>query len=224
VSSFFFFFFFFSFRATHAVYGGSQARSRVRATAASLHHRHRNVGSEPSLWTTPQLTAMPGPYSTDRGQGSNPHSHGYPWGFVTTELQWGCRELWTGDVWLALWHWHLLPTPPSAMSREYLNGISKSWGHWLSAVSSISTLWWAISFLHILHTSSLPHFKIHVTTKPCPLYPSDCSQPCISTTPSPPSLASPKWPHLPEFLQWPPNWSPRFYFCSNFSLQKAVIF
>ena len=34
------------FRATPVAYGGSQARGRIRATAASLHHSHSNAGSE----------------------------------------------------------------------------------------------------------------------------------------------------------------------------------
>ena len=59
--SLFFFFLFFSFfllfRAAPAAHRGSQARGRIRATAASLHHSHSNEGSEPSLQPTPQLTA-----------------------------------------------------------------------------------------------------------------------------------------------------------------------
>ena len=45
---------FFSFLgATPAAYGGSQARGRIRATAAGLHHSHSNTGSEPHLQPTP---------------------------------------------------------------------------------------------------------------------------------------------------------------------------
>ena len=44
-SFFFFFFFFFFLRAAPA---DSQARGRIRATAASLHHSH-NMGYEPCL-------------------------------------------------------------------------------------------------------------------------------------------------------------------------------
>ena len=47
--------------AAPAAYGGSQARGRIGATAASLHCSHSNVGSEPRLQRTPQLTAMPDP-------------------------------------------------------------------------------------------------------------------------------------------------------------------
>jgi len=39
-------------------YGRSQAGGPIRATAASLHHSHSNVGSKPHLRPTPQLTAM----------------------------------------------------------------------------------------------------------------------------------------------------------------------
>ena len=40
------------FRATPTACGSSQARGRIRTTAASLHHSHDNSGSEPSqhLW------------------------------------------------------------------------------------------------------------------------------------------------------------------------------
>ena len=41
------FFFFFAFsRSTPAAYGGSQARGRIGAIAAGLHHRHSDAGSE----------------------------------------------------------------------------------------------------------------------------------------------------------------------------------
>ena len=41
---FFFFFFFCLFRASPTAHGGSQARSRIGAIAASIHHSHSNVG------------------------------------------------------------------------------------------------------------------------------------------------------------------------------------
>ena len=37
------------FRAIPAAYGSSQARGRIRAAAASLHHSHSNMGSKPHL-------------------------------------------------------------------------------------------------------------------------------------------------------------------------------
>ena len=49
------------FRATHAAYGGSQARGPIRATAAGVHHSHSIARSEPHLGPTPQLTATPHP-------------------------------------------------------------------------------------------------------------------------------------------------------------------
>ena len=42
-------------------YGGSQAGGLIGAVAAGLHHSHSNVGSEPCLQATLQLTAMPDP-------------------------------------------------------------------------------------------------------------------------------------------------------------------
>ena len=54
-------FFFCLFGAIPAAHGGSQARGRIRATAAGLHHSHRNTRSKLRLRPTPQLTAMPDP-------------------------------------------------------------------------------------------------------------------------------------------------------------------
>ena len=47
--------------AAPMAYGGSQARGQIGAVAASLRQSHSNVGSEPHLRPTPQLTAMPDP-------------------------------------------------------------------------------------------------------------------------------------------------------------------
>ena len=65
------------FGATPVAYGGSQARGRVGAAAAGLHHSHSNTGSEPCLQSMLQLVASPDPYPTERDQGLNPHPHGY---------------------------------------------------------------------------------------------------------------------------------------------------
>ena len=48
------------FRATPEAYIGSQARGRIGAVAAGLHHSHNKVGSEPRLQTSPQLMATLG--------------------------------------------------------------------------------------------------------------------------------------------------------------------
>ena len=54
--------------AIPAACGSSQARGWIRATAAGLHHNHShsNVGYEPHLQTTPQLTAMADPQPTNK--------------------------------------------------------------------------------------------------------------------------------------------------------------
>ena len=57
LNSIFNFNFFFNFRAALGAYGGCQARGPIGA-AASLHHSHRNTGSELCLRPTPQLMAM----------------------------------------------------------------------------------------------------------------------------------------------------------------------
>ena len=41
------------FRASPTAYGISQARGRLGAVAAGLHHSHSSVGSKPHLRTTP---------------------------------------------------------------------------------------------------------------------------------------------------------------------------
>ena len=55
------FFFFCFLRAAPMIYGGSQAKGRIRAVAASLHHSHSDAGSQPCLQPTPQLMATPDP-------------------------------------------------------------------------------------------------------------------------------------------------------------------
>ena len=61
------------FRAAPSACGGSQARGRIRPTAAGLRHSPSNTGSEPHLRSPPQLPATPDPQPTKGGQGSNPH-------------------------------------------------------------------------------------------------------------------------------------------------------
>ena len=77
--------FFFPLRATPEAYGGSQASGRIRAEAASLHHSHSNVGSEPHMQPTPQLMATSDPQPPERGQGLNLHPYGYQLGSLTAE-------------------------------------------------------------------------------------------------------------------------------------------
>ena len=52
---------FFFFLTTPEAYGGSQARGRIRAAAAGLHHSHSNAGSKLHLQPMPQLTATLNP-------------------------------------------------------------------------------------------------------------------------------------------------------------------
>ena len=49
------------FKAAPVAHGSSQARGRIRAAAAGLHHSHSNTGSETHLPPTLQLVAMPDP-------------------------------------------------------------------------------------------------------------------------------------------------------------------
>ena len=48
-------------RAAPAAHGGSQARDPIGAAATGLHQSYNNLGSEPRLRSTPQLTAMSDP-------------------------------------------------------------------------------------------------------------------------------------------------------------------
>ena len=60
--NFIYFLFVFVFsRAAPAAHGGSQAKGRIGAVAASLHHSRSNAGSELRLQPTPQLRAASDP-------------------------------------------------------------------------------------------------------------------------------------------------------------------
>ena len=56
--------------------GSSQARGRIVAAVASLHHSHSHMGFEPCRQPVLQLTAMQDLQPTEQGQGSNLHPHG----------------------------------------------------------------------------------------------------------------------------------------------------
>ena len=56
------------FKAAPTAHGSSQARCHIGVMAAGLHHSHSNTGSEPCLWPTPQLTAMPDPWPRARNR------------------------------------------------------------------------------------------------------------------------------------------------------------
>ena len=83
--SFLSFLFFFLFMVTLVAYGSSPARGQIRAAAASLHHSDSNTGSKPHLWPTMQLMVTLDPHSTEWGQGSNSHPHGYLVWLVTSQ-------------------------------------------------------------------------------------------------------------------------------------------
>ena len=88
-----FFFFFLSFclfRAAPTAYRGSQARGLIGAVAPSLRQSPSNARSKPRLQSTPQLSAMPDPQPTKRGQGSNLQPYGSYLDSLTTEPR---REL-----------------------------------------------------------------------------------------------------------------------------------
>ena len=57
----FIYLFFLLSRAAPKAYGSCQARSCIRAVATGLCHSHSNMGSEPHLQPTPQLTTVADP-------------------------------------------------------------------------------------------------------------------------------------------------------------------
>ena len=72
--SFFPIYWFICFPYVPTAYGGSQARGRIRATAARLHHSHSNARSKPRLWPTlsSRQCQILNPLSEARHQTHNP--------------------------------------------------------------------------------------------------------------------------------------------------------
>ena len=97
----FLFFFSFFFSAAVMAYSNSQARRLIGATAAGLHHSHSNGRSKQRLQPTPPLKAMPDPWPTEQGQGSNLHLHGLLVGFVSAAPQWELPSI------LSFVHWSM---------------------------------------------------------------------------------------------------------------------
>ena len=102
------------FRATPVAYGGSQAQSLNRATAAGLHHSLSNSGSKPRLRPTPHCNA--GTPTQWARPGIEPATSWFLVGFVTAVL-W--RELLQLSFWvlylpllLTMWPWasHFFPS------------------------------------------------------------------------------------------------------------------
>ena len=93
------FFFFCFFRAASVAYESSQARGRIRATAAGLHNSHSHTGSELRLWPTPQLTAALDPWPTERGQESNPPQIHFCCATIGTPKSQFFSEPWVRGLW-----------------------------------------------------------------------------------------------------------------------------
>ena len=71
------------FRATPAAYGSSQARGRIRAIAASLHHSHSNSRSKPSQVCDPH-------HSLQQCQILNPLSRARDWTHILRDTSQVC--------------------------------------------------------------------------------------------------------------------------------------
>ena len=147
------------FRATPEAYGSSQATGQIGAVAAGLRHSHSNARSEPHLWPTPQLMAMPDPQSTEQGQGSS------SWilaGFISTAPQqellcFGFKTL------LHSFEEHCCPCDPAPLPHLSIT-ITRypqvSWSSLNSALRDLSLLLEGKSYLdHVPHTS---HSKLLV--------------------------------------------------------------
>ena len=66
-------------------YGSFQAKGRIGAVAASLHHSHSNARSKLHLRPTPQLMATP--------QILNPLSEATDRSFILMDIRWVCNPL-----------------------------------------------------------------------------------------------------------------------------------
>ena len=94
------FYLFFFFRATPVAYN-SQARGRIWAAAAGLCHSHSNMGSQPHLQPTRQLTVMSdGSLTHWVRPGFEPASSRILVGFISTGPQWELQYLFSN--WIVL--------------------------------------------------------------------------------------------------------------------------
>ena len=66
-------FFFLLFKATLVTCGSFPTRGWIRGTATRLHHSHHNAGSEPGLWSTPQVTPTPDPLPMSEAKDQTHH-------------------------------------------------------------------------------------------------------------------------------------------------------
>ena len=89
----FLFIYLYLFRAKPAVYGGSQARGRIRATAASLWHSHSNARSKPCLQHTPPAHGNARFLPLQARPGVEPTSSWILVGFVSAEPQQNSHNL-----------------------------------------------------------------------------------------------------------------------------------
>ena len=115
---------FFCPAVTPTAYESFQARGRIRAIAASLHHSQSNVGSKLHLRPTLQLMATPDPEPTEQGQGSNRILMDTSWVRycqAVRETPWTLFIIPTG-TWC---HWHLVggarvdgSWPPTSYSTQ----------------------------------------------------------------------------------------------------------
>ena len=73
-----FLFVFWLFRAVPTAYESSQARGRIRATAAGLRHSHmQDLSHICNLNHSSRQRQIPDPLNTEQGRVLNPHPHGY---------------------------------------------------------------------------------------------------------------------------------------------------
>ena len=90
----FFFSFFYLFRATPAAYGSSQARGRIGAAAAGLHHSHSNNGSSCLCDLC---------YSSQQCQILNPLSEARDPTYILVDTSRACNHNGNSGAWILIW-------------------------------------------------------------------------------------------------------------------------
>ena len=87
-------YFFIFFRAALEAYGGSQARGRIEAVAASLHHHHSNARSESCLQPTTTGDSNAGFLTHWAKPGIEPTTSRFLVGIVSTVPRWEFPVFW----------------------------------------------------------------------------------------------------------------------------------
>ena len=138
-------------------YGSSQARGRIRAIAACLHHSHSNTRSELCLWPTPQLMATPDLVTCWARPGIEPASSWMLVRFVSAEPRWKLSPCPASFFFFFL----LFRTAPAAYGASQARAESELW---LPAYTT-ATAMPDPSHICNLHHSSWQHWILNPLSK-----------------------------------------------------------